>query len=208
MDKQVDKSHYMFQSYLDKLRWASIWHQVDEVLRLKPGSVLEIGPGPGIFKAVVSLFDVSVETLDIDPELHPDHVGSAESMPFKDNSYDIVCAFQVLEHVPFNTSLRVFSQMCRVAKRHVVISLPDARPAWPYSLYIPKLGRVRFLIPRPWTGPKDHVFRGEHYWEVNKKGYSMSRVTSELCQSGHSVLQKSFRVPEYPYHRFFVFSAA
>ena len=57
--KQVDKGHYDFSSYMDKRRWASNWHQVDEVQRLQPSSVLEVGPGPGVFKAMMRLLGIS-----------------------------------------------------------------------------------------------------------------------------------------------------
>jgi ubiquinone/menaquinone biosynthesis C-methylase UbiE len=126
MKKQVDKSHYEFYSYMAKTRWASVWHQVDEVLSFKPQSVLEVGPGPGVFKAVLGRFGPDVKTLDLDPDLSPDYMASADSMPFDDKAFDVVCAFQMLEHVPYEKSLEIFREMVRVARKGVVISLPDA----------------------------------------------------------------------------------
>lgn len=83
MKKQVEKDHYTFGGYINKPRWSSMWHQLDEVLALEPETVLEIGPGPGVFKAVAKLFGPCVETLDLDPELKPDHVAPADEMPLK-----------------------------------------------------------------------------------------------------------------------------
>lgn len=79
--KQVDKDQYEFLRYMSKARWNSLWHQLDEVIRLKPERVLEIGPGLDVFKNTAGLYGVKVETLDIDPELKPDHVGSATALP-------------------------------------------------------------------------------------------------------------------------------
>lgn len=203
--KQVEKEHYKFDRYVSKYRWASIWHQLDEVLALEPESVLEIGPGPGVFKALARLFEVRVESLDIDPELKPDYVAPADAMPFDNNSYDVVCAFQMLEHVTYEQALAVFAEMSRVAKYYIVISLPDARPGWPYALHIPKKGEVKFIIPRPWIGPKKHSFDGEHYWEINKKGYPLTKITEDLSCAGDVTLMRTYRVKENPYHRFFVF---
>ena len=208
LKKQVQKGHYRFAKYVSKQRWASIWHQLDEVLREEPKTVLEIGPGPGLFKAVASLFGVKVDTLDIDPDLFPDYLASAEQMPFEAKSYDVVCAFQMLEHVAYDTSLVIFAEMSRVAIKHIVISLPDARPSWSYSVYVPMKGQLNFLIPKFWIGPREHIFDGEHYWELNKQGYTLDKVDSDLQAVGNVSLIRTYRVQEFPYHRFFVYRRA
>ena len=203
IQKQVDKTHYQFKSYMSKDRWCSVWHQLDEVIQLQPKNVLEIGPGSGVFKQMGTLFAVPVETLDLDPELNPDHVGSATALPFRDNAYDVVCAFQMLEHLPYETSLQAFKEMARVSQRHVVISLPDAKTLWRYRFQLPKLGVHDFFIPRPRLSAPIHKFDGEHYWEINKKGYELTKVLKDLSQICELV--KTYRVVENPYHRFFIF---
>ena len=205
MKKQVDKSHYKFSCYVDKLRWISIWHQLDEVIKLNPGNVLEVGPGPGLFKGAAKSLGVHVETLDLDPELEPDHVASVFDIPFEDNAFDVVCAFQMLEHLPFDQSLLAFRELVRVAKNAVVISLPDAATRWPISIHVPKVGLVQFSLPRPRLVALKHKFDGEHYWEINKAGYSFKHVKKELLDCGMVSLLKTFRVHENPYHRIFVF---
>jgi len=64
---------------------------------------------------------------------------------------------------------------------------------------------VKFLIPRPRFAPLPHEFDGEHHWEINKAGYSLSEVTSALLDDRTVRLAKTFRVHEHAYHRFFVF---
>jgi ubiquinone/menaquinone biosynthesis C-methylase UbiE len=201
--KQVDRSIYQFSSYMTKQRWCSVWHQLDEVQKLKPQRVLEIGVGPGLFKAVAATFGIAVETMDIDPDLKPDHVGSATAMPFDDSSYDVVCAFQMLEHVPYEAALQAFDEMVRVSRRYVVISLPDARSVWCYKIHLPKFGTHDFLVPRPQIKAPVHEFDGEHYWEINKADYPLSRVTTDFSKQAHLI--KTYRVFENPYHRFLIF---
>lgn len=201
--KQVDKSIYEFDRYMSKQRWCSFWHQLDEVQKLKPSGVLEIGPGPGLFKIVAGAVGLKVETLDLDPELNPDHVGSVTSMPFGDATYDVVCAFQMLEHLPYDVSLQALNEMVRVCRRNVVISLPDARPVWRYQVHLPKLGIHDFLVPRPQFRPAEHAFDGEHYWEINKLGYPLSKVLSDFER--RAKLINTYRVLDNPSHRFFVF---
>lgn len=205
MKKQVEKSHYSFSRYLGKRRWVSFWHQFDEVLNYHPECVLEIGPGPGIFKSVAMNIGLHVETLDLDPELVPDHVASVLELPFANDGFDVVCAFQMLEHIQFDLSIKAFREMCRVASKAVVISLPDAARCWQYSFYLPKIGNVRFLVPKPRLSLPVHEFDGEHYWEINKAGYSLKKVINKFSECEGVRLTKTYRVHENPYHRFFVF---
>jgi predicted SAM-dependent methyltransferase len=203
--KQVDKSHYEFQRYMSKARWNSVWHQLDEVIRLKPERVLEIGPGPGLFKAAAGLFGLAVETLDLDPELKPDHVGSATALPFADSSFDVVCAFQMLEHLSYEGALQAFREMTRVSRGHVIISLPDVKLVWRYLFYLPKIGSFDWLLPRPFAWAKIHRFDGQHFWEINKRGYQLDKVLRDF--GGAAEILTTYRVSENPYHRFIVAKA-
>lgn len=204
LTKQVEKTHYEFRQYVTEGRWASIWHQLKEVSERTPSCVLEIGPGPGVFKCVANLFRMRVETLDLDPELRPDHVGSATELPFADRSYDVVCAFQALEHLPYQLALQAFREMTRVSRKAIIISLPDAKPVWRYQFHLPKLGAFDVLLPRPFTPTLPHTFDGEHYWEINKLGYELKKILADF--GSISRLEKTYRVRSNPYHRFFVFA--
>ena len=201
--KQVNKSHYRFGPYMNKPRWCSVWHQMDEIQKLAPQSVLEIGPGPGVLKAVGALFGITVETLDLDSDLNPDHLGSASAIPLPDAAYDVVCAFQVLEHLPYESSLVAFEEMVRVSRGNVIISLPDAWPAWRYQIHVPFLGGLDLLVPRPRLRAPVHGPDPEHHWEINKRNYPLSRIVADF--SRRMSLLKTYRVPEFPYHRFFLF---
>lgn len=201
---QVRKSHYKFEHYVGKARWNSVWHQLDEIIKLNPGNVLEIGPGPGIFKNVAGIFGVNVETLDMDPELKPDHVGSVTNLPFADGAFDVICAFQVLEHLPYEESMKAFREISRVSGKYVVISLPDVKPVWHYQFHIPKYGKYNFSIPRPFFRSPENKYDREHYWEINKRGFPLSRIVQDF--SSIIPLMKTYQVVENSYHRFFVFS--
>lgn len=203
-NKQVSHEHYRFSAYMHKKRWASYWHQLDEVIRFDPRQVLEIGPGPGLFKTMAAAFGVEVHTLDIDPDLKPDHVASVFEMPFANNAYDVVCAFQMLEHLPYEDALRAFGEMARVASRGIVISLPDSKGAWPFILGLPQGREIARPLPSPRFWALPNVFNGEHYWELNKQGFALKRVAHDLSQFGFTIAN-TYRVDRYPYHRFFVF---
>jgi predicted SAM-dependent methyltransferase len=204
MQKQVDKTHYQFKQYMLKERWISTWHQLDEVMSLNPSSVLEIGSGPKIFKVIFSYFSISIETVDIDLELKPDYVASATKLPFKDNSYDCVCSFQMLEHLPYEQALQAFGEMSRVARKNIVVSLPDAKRVLHFMIQLPKIGLLAFNIPILAAMPKIHKFDGQHYWEINKRNYPLEKIANDFSLKNVHLL-KTYRVGEHPYHRFFIF---
>ena len=62
----VGLDHYSFSTYITKKRWTSYWHQLDEVYRLHPNSILEIGKGSGIFSIISKHIneEAVVKTLD------------------------------------------------------------------------------------------------------------------------------------------------
>lgn len=201
--RQVDKEHYQFSSYMKKERWISLWHQVDEVARFKPGNVLEVGPGLGLLKLIATHIGINFETFDFDASLQPDFVGDATNMSFPDGAYDVVCAFQMLEHLPYDLSLRVFGEMVRVSRNGVVISVPDAKKVYRLHAVIPKLRGINFFLCNPFSRNIPNYFDGEHYWEVNKEGHLLDKIISDF--SSLARLEKTYRVDENPYHRFFVF---
>lgn len=208
MKKQVDSTHYKFGTYIDISRWSSLWHQLDILASLDAKRILEVGPGPGLFKATATHLGRHVETVDTDPDLKPDHLGNAVNLPLANASFDACCAFQVLEHMPFETALQALDELARVARKHVVISLPDARRTWRYLLHLPRLGERSFALHRPQLSLPDHSFDGEHYWEINKQGYELKHVVAAFQESGRLDLIRTFRPFENPYHRFFIFSVA
>ena len=206
MKIQVNKNHYNFSRYMKKKRWCSIWHQLDEVLGLEPEKVLEIGPGLGLFKSVASVFGLRIDTLDIADDLKPDILASATDIPLADKSYDVVCSFQMLEHIPFDMTIDALKEMARVSKKYIVISLPDAEKRWPYSFFIPNVGIKSFSIKKPFHKIKENKFNGQHYWEINKKGYELEVIKKKFLDTlvGFELI-KTYRVPENLYHRFFIF---
>ena len=203
--KQVDKEHYYFNAYVDKKRWMSFWYQFNEILSLNPVSILEIGPGPGLFKGLAELFYFEIETLDIDPDLDPDYVASATDIPLADRSFDCICAFQVLEHLPYKQSLKAVGEMSRIARKNVVISLPDALVPWVYALHVPKIGQKIIHIPKPRLRLPNREFNGEHYWEINSRGYPLHKIIEDFSQFDIDLI-RTYKAKENPYHRFFIFS--
>jgi len=180
---QVRPGHYGL-AYDSSSRWVNYGAQVRAVLECNPPSVLEIGIGNGTVSAVLRSRGVSVTTLDIDPSLNPDIVGSVHELGrhVPPKSFDVVPCAEVLEHLPFQLLPQCAEQLARVAVGRVVIGLPCfPRPGWGVGLdlHIPKVGLRRltaFVSPLPRWRKRD----AEHYWEVDYRPYTLEAVRSCL----------------------------
>lgn len=200
---QVDASHYFDLSYDKKGRFNSYWHQIDEILRTQTTNVLEIGKGNGFISNYVGQMGVSVTTLDIDSELHPDALGSVLQVPFKDGAFDLVVCYEVLEHLPFQHFTEGLAELRRVSKKKVVISVPDASRAYKVAGRLPGVRNFNWLVKVPNVKPPVLVPGGEHFWEIGVKGYPLNRIQENIEASGFDI-KRSYRVFEYVRHRFFV----
>ena len=199
--KQVDKAAYEFEKYSHLDRWASYYYQLREVLRLEPRSILEIGVGDKVIgEYIKNNTAILYKTLDIAEDLHPDVIGGVTDIPIPSSSYDMVCAFEVLEHIEFSQFEKAVREMKRVARKHVLISLPHFGPPVKFGLKLPFLPEIKWAFKIPWHRP--HTFNGQHYWEIGKKGYSVATVRSILAKE--FTILKEFVPFENQYHHFFI----
>jgi SAM-dependent methyltransferase len=199
---QVDAKFYSFAEYVNFRRWCSYWHQIDAVLRGRPSSVLEIGPGFGTTTQALRRAGVQVTTFDFDPELKPDLVGDARALNtlVAPGSFDAICAFQVLEHIPFEDFDGIVANLALASRDKVIISLPH----WGYPVEF----RFRFLkdvisraISFKVTRPKTWTFDGQHYWELGTRGYAIKDVAKVIDR--HLKIDRQYFCPDYSYHYFF-----
>jgi SAM-dependent methyltransferase len=193
---------YFRREYDSKERFLSYWHQINEVMIIGLAPILEIGIGNAFVANYLKARGIDVTTIDIDERLRPDKVGSVLSMPFPDGAFKLVTCFEVLEHLPYEDFSKALSEIYRVLGEYAILSIPDSTGAHRIEIWIPKLGEFKRLIQLPWVKPQKHVFDGCHHWEIGKDGYSLSRIISDMKRVGFEV-EKTFRVFENPYHRFF-----
>ncbi|MEO8289670.1 MAG: methyltransferase domain-containing protein [Gaiellaceae bacterium] len=113
----------------------------DAIREAAPASVLDVGCGEGVVTARIAglLPQARIVGLDVeDPELGADwqrraggnlsfEAGSAYSLPYEDGSFDLVCAFEVLEHL--ERPEEGLAELARVAAQTLVLSVPR-EPLW------------------------------------------------------------------------------
>jgi ubiquinone/menaquinone biosynthesis C-methylase UbiE len=199
-EPQVKKEHYDFVRYSHLDRWASYYYQLREVLSINPKSILEVGVGDKVFGSFIkNNTSISYTSVDIAEDLQPDVIGSVHKLPFEDNSFDAVCIFEVLEHIPFSEFELCVSELFRVSKSGVFISLPHFGPPVKFSFKIPFLKEVKFAFKIPFY--KKHTFNGEHYFEIGKQGYPVKLIIDKISKYGK--LENHFVPFENQYHHFF-----
>jgi ubiquinone/menaquinone biosynthesis C-methylase UbiE len=104
-------------------------------------SVLDVGCGEGLLTERIACLLPSAQAvgLDVDdPGLKEEWesrqkgnlsfcTGSAYSLPFADGAFELVCAFEVLEHL--ERPVEGLAELARVSSRHLIISVPR-EPLW------------------------------------------------------------------------------
>jgi len=179
------------------------WHQANEVLNVTPdkGKVLEVGPGSGHTSWLLAQSRIDVTTLDIDPSIQPDLVGDVTKIPAPAMEYDCVLAAEVLEHIPFDDFEAALSELSRVSKKYIVITLPAPFVGVSAFINLPKFPPMSFCCGLPYR--VSHEFDGQHYWELGKVGFSKRRIRRAFKRVGLDIVRE-FRPGGSLYCYFFV----
>jgi ubiquinone/menaquinone biosynthesis C-methylase UbiE len=146
---------------------------IAEVLALSPRTFLDAGCGEGfvarrIIDAVPEVAltgcDVSGPALEIAVGANPEArfvSGSVVGLPFPDRSFDVVGCFEVLEHLPGDLPRRALTELARVARRAVVLSVPHEP-----MFCLANAARGKNLDVRPWGSDPDH----KQFWSRSAFG--------------------------------------
>jgi 2-polyprenyl-3-methyl-5-hydroxy-6-metoxy-1,4-benzoquinol methylase len=150
-------------------------------------SVLDVGCGEGLLTERIACLLPSAQAvgLDVDdPGLKEEwesrqegnlsfRTGSAYSLPFADGAFELVCAFEVLEHL--ERPVEGLAELARVSSRHLIISVPR-EPLWRWLNVLS--GRyVRSLGNTP--GHVNHWSRGT-FEDFARAAGAVTRVRTPL----------------------------
>jgi SAM-dependent methyltransferase len=229
---QVERNHY-FSNYDDAQRYASYWHQIDETSSLG-GRILEVGVGNGTVSTILRARGFDVTTVDLDPALAPDVMGDVRNLPLPNNSFDTVLAAEVLEHLPWEDVRLAVAEIARVARRGVVLSVPDANVAFDLTASIPNVFHLARMLARRrlplrhalwalsvraawrrsgglvrWAAsvPPIHTDwppRSDQHYWELGLGAVDQAALTEVFSNAELRVVREFRVSNNPYHHFFV----
>lgn len=199
---KVGPDHYDVLGYDTLERWISYWYQIRLIAEQKPRTVLHIGSGNNTVPwALRTQLGMQVTTADYDSRLGPDVTCDVRALTehFALQSFDVVCAFQVLEHLPYEDFKGALEQLVAVARHRVVISIPNNGKTLQLRL---KVGAKKLAIGAKIPLNRTWVFDGEHHWEVGTRGHSAAAVRTLIGSVAEIASEVVY--PDYPYHRAFV----
>ncbi len=113
-------------------------------------------------------------------DIHAD----VRELPLQDGSFDVVCCFEVLEHIPYDDFLLAVSRGFAKARKCFIFSVPDVKYVLAVHLRF-EIG-TRNLIDRPLRVVLPRLYRRklgshpEHHWEIGRSGFPLSRILRDL----------------------------
>lgn len=202
----LPREYYDFKKYVTKQRMATYWHQLDEVIELRPREVLEVGVGTGLVASYLTRIGIPTLTADINAALAPDFVASVMNLKSGvRRQFDVVLCARVLHHLPFDEFDGALEQLSQVARRRVVLTLPSED----FSVYLAfryTSSPLRFMrVPLPvaikrlafWSASRSGL------WKIgDSREHSLQAVTEVIAR--HFAVEKTYLVPDDAAHRVFV----
>jgi hypothetical protein len=198
------------------VHWFSIYLQTREMINDKDvHSVLEFGMGRGVTKAIVRHFNIEYCGVDYDDKRFcPDVVSTIENFT-TDKKYDLVCAFQTLEHNPLEKIPEYIRKMATLSNKYVYISMPYCGRWVSLSLNL-NLYRINITRTLCFTWERLRKVKSPiekykkeanpyapHWWEVGDSKFTKKDVR-KMFKSLNLEIVKEMHNPFYPYHIFYL----
>lgn len=215
LDKMVNEKDINKGKFLSKAHAESYLCQMQTIRNLKNvNRILEIGPGEGFCARNLRELGYEYHTLDFEGAHEPTIKADFQSFDPQTitQKYDITCAFQVLEHFPYDEFKKHINALFEMSNRYVFISLPYSCRGFSINLNFQNGQKVRltrridFYIK---TNFPNRKYRPEymeefpwavHYWEIGRKGFNLKKVLADIESCGLKII-KRFHSPN-PYHYF------
>jgi hypothetical protein len=212
-ERKRDEEHllpreiYFSESYFSQRGLYSLCRQLIEVYNTGCETLLEVGKGNGFVSEFLRSAGVKVTTVDINPSLDPDIVGSIKDLDefFGETAFDCVLCAEVLEHMPFSDFESSLRALRKRTKRTCIVTVPRCDPM-PHEIAVrvrlPFVGNRGMKLNFPNKAARSALYPG-HHWELNcDESCSIESVRAVMLRSFRSV--EDYRFDGNPYHQFFL----
>ena len=214
LDRMSKEGRLNSGKFLTTAHHHSYYLQMLTIRKLGVTSVLEIGPGENFVADYLRTLGVTYDTMDIVEQSKPMILGRLEDIDEQDylQRWQLVCAFQMLEHSPYELFVENIRKMSAMSSEYVFISVPyscfgftlSLKLAFGQSRRISKTFSMHFPLFAPNRRYRDE-YRKEfpwavHYWEIGRRGFPLRRILTDIESQGLRIID-SFR-SENPFHFF------
>ena len=150
-----------------------------------PNSIIELGCGEGYLTEYVRLLqpistimgvDISEDVIELAVSQYPHisfQVASVNSLPFQDNSFDLVLACELLEHLELPRS--GLDEIQRICKKYILFSVPR-EPIW----RLLNMSRLRYLKNFGNTPGHLNHWSKRQFQELLSQRFEVEQVRSPL----------------------------
>jgi 2-polyprenyl-3-methyl-5-hydroxy-6-metoxy-1,4-benzoquinol methylase len=183
----------------NQTHWMYYWHQLEYIRKYASldDKILEIGVGSGFTSSYLKSKGYNVTTIDIDKEKKPDIVASIIDYKF-DEKYDIVLAFEVFEHIPYDDFKLVLENLSKICTNFLIVSLPRNRKVRFIISVDFKIFKIKDLC---FSTRRNKIITKNHFWEIEFNGYSKKSVVKDFKKNRFNKVEEK----KYLTLNFFVF---
>lgn len=203
-ERALPKERYETEGYFGEKEWASYLFVIRKVIRNVPrgAKILEIGAGGGYVAMLLARIGYIVETWDVNPNLKPDKIVDISSSEISDEDtrkYGCVICTEVLEHIPFEKFETCISNICRLSKEYLLLTIPDAYEKQQIRF---SLGRRTLRSPIFRTYIRKEIV-DIHYWELNYRPECSYAKVREILGKYFDIEQEC-DIPSNYYHHYYL----
>jgi len=195
-----ETENYEAGFYDTKERFNSYHEQITLIHSVKAKTVLNIGCGSKFLQKYFSGSGIKVFEADIDHDLKPDILIDISKKYSPKKTYDAVTAFQILEHLPFDSLDIPLENIAALTKKYAIISVPYRAVNFSFSFDFPFFKpKFRFDFERFFETKHSHK---THEWELGLKGTGKKIFQSKLEK--FFSIKKQFVLNGNRYHYFYL----
>jgi len=188
--RQFKYTPWEFLAKLDIINWLRYAAIIEEMTRLKPKTVLEIGPGEGVIKNVMKDFTDKYDTMDVNPKLSPTYRSDVRNFVGEaTGKYDCVIAADILEHIPFEDLETALKNLFAYLRNGgvVLITIPHRShyffwmSSWKHKPRVIRIPTLKWFL-RPFG--KKVAIDPDHEWETGDGKHTIVDVENLMKKTG------------------------